>query len=402
MALNPYSAPVPSANSTAEIGCGPPLQFGGSISDVEGQQIQRLIKGQSGHTSNHDFLTTSQIVWCGLGLLLLALFAAESLVYDELDQMFDVGLGAVALIGGLAAAYYHRSVAIRVRSELKQRSTGVFTIVAGRMTDSGIEYLIEDYPIRYQWEDFVGCRVSPDTAILYLEYPSQLNFVAASLFDSQDQWESAKAIIETNVPALGKMARLQARSPSPVVNHIAAGVKALEKNEWQTALREFNHVLALRPNESQALKGRAVATVALGDSNATLSVVDEALQFGVSDATIRQIRASALCDLQRYEEALDDLDWLLQKDAQNPDWLCGRSLAYCKLERYSEAVNDATAALEIRADQPIALNNRGFARLKLGEVDKAIADLEAAIKLAPNLDRPRELLDTARQISAGA
>ncbi len=396
MASNPYLPPVLSTHPEVAFGTKLPVTFNGSMSEFEGEQVNSLVRGQRQPLKQQNMLTSNQLASFGLLALVIAVFGFESVVYGELDELPSLLLSAVALAAGLGAVYYHHTIRSRLRFDLKHRGEGVFANIAGRVSESGIEYLVEDYTVRYEWQDFVGCRVSRDAAILYLEYPRQLNFVAASLFQTPEQWESAKATIERNLPALGRLARFSARSPSPVVKHITAGVKALDKNDWNTALQEFDRVLKLRPDEAQALKGRAVAISALGDAEATLVAVNEAMQRGVYDTTTRQIRATALTALERYDEALEDLDWLLQRDSQNADWLSGRSLACCKLERYVEAVRDASAALEIRADDPIAFNNRGYARLKLGEIDSAITDLQAAIRLAPDLQRPRELLAEAR------
>ncbi|CAG8608253.1 743_t:CDS:2 [Paraglomus occultum] len=59
--------------------------------------------------------------------------------------------------------------------------------------------------------------------------------------------------------------------------------------------------------------------------------------------------------LNRYEEALVNLDWALRQDPENVFALGNRSEIYRSLKRFDEALTGLDKALETEPDNPLAL-----------------------------------------------
>ncbi|MEM9163080.1 MAG: tetratricopeptide repeat protein, partial [Cyanobacteria bacterium P01_F01_bin.4] len=77
----------------------------------------------------------------------------------------------------------------------------------------------------------------------------------------------------------------------------------------------------------------------------------------------------------QYGEALEDLNWLLQFEADNVKALAQRALLRAKLHNRQAAVQDMARAIELAPDDPTLRLQRGQMRLSLGDGQGAIADL---------------------------
>ena len=368
--------------------------------EAEGGQIQDLLRGRkTQHFSWPKFYLTA-----GLSLLIFAAIGVECILSDDVEALLNVALGLVCVFGALGVAVIHQMKSRAALTKLRNERVGVFTELAGRIHESGIDYLVGDYPIRYLWEDFVGYRSGEKTVVLYLDYPTEVNFLAESLFDEGTGWQDAKMAIEQNVPRLKRFAKLTARRKNPVMSGIAAGITALNDQDWTRALAKFDRVLELRPGDPQALQGRMVSAVGIQDVDLSLEAIARVVELGAPDATTRRLRASTLIAAERYGEALDDLDWLVERvEKADCDLLRDRGLALLKLGRLEEALNSTSEAIAVCPTDAIAFNNRGVTLLQLDRFEEAIVALEKAIDLDPAFERPRQhLAEATSLIAAGA
>ena len=96
----------------------------------------------------------------------------------------------------------------------------------------------------------------------------------------------------------------------------------------------------------------------------------------------RRAIASYYLQMQRYEEALEQLRILSEKDPENVELL--QQIADCSyiLEDYEQAIKDYTALIKVKADA-LSYGNRADCYLKVGNQKKALKDLTKAIKLDP-------------------
>ncbi len=83
------------------------------------------------------------------------------------------------------------------------------------------------------------------------------------------------------------------------------------------------------------------------------------------------------------QEALADLNWVLQADPQDAQAYCCRGVVRCKMGNYREAIADFNQALRLNFQDAIVYRNRGKARSVLGDHTGAIADLNQALQLQP-------------------
>lgn len=110
----------------------------------------------------------------------------------------------------------------------------------------------------------------------------------------------------------------------------------------------------------------------------------KALAERPDDIDILIDRAAIAAQLERYDEAVADLDRALSADPERGDAMTLRATANRHAGRLETASTDIAAALALTPDYPEALLERGIIRHRLGDSQTARADWERVIELAPD------------------
>ncbi len=118
--------------------------------------------------------------------------------------------------------------------------------------------------------------------------------------------------------------------------------------------------------------GRAMASATLA-----LSLIPD-------DPDLLIDRSIASANLDRFQDALDDLTRALDLDPRRPDALVFRSAAWRHLNQPDLAQDDIDRALAQDPDNPDALLERGILHQLRGEGEGAREDWERAMQLAPD------------------
>jgi tetratricopeptide (TPR) repeat protein len=109
-----------------------------------------------------------------------------------------------------------------------------------------------------------------------------------------------------------------------------------------------------------------------------------ALTLAPNDAALRIDRATVEGSMQRYHEAIDDLDRALAIDPRRAEAFVLRASAWRHLNNLEVAGSDIEHALAIDPDNADALLERGILRQRTGNLTGARADWQHAINLDPN------------------
>jgi Tfp pilus assembly protein PilF len=100
----------------------------------------------------------------------------------------------------------------------------------------------------------------------------------------------------------------------------------------------------------------------------------------VTEAEAVTIRAQALAQSGKKEEALAAFNNAIELDPNNAKALYGRGLLYQSEKQHQSAVEDFTAANGLRPQQPEPLLGRAISYLALDKVKEAAADLDEAVQ----------------------
>ncbi|KEO81244.1 tetratricopeptide repeat protein [Tumebacillus flagellatus] len=94
-------------------------------------------------------------------------------------------------------------------------------------------------------------------------------------------------------------------------------------------------------------------------------------------------KSHILSALKRYEEALEELNQVIEIDPNYPEYHFDRGNVYSKIGRLEEAIANYTRGIEISPPFPELHYNRASAYNRLGETEKAMADYSYLLEIEP-------------------
>lgn len=123
-----------------------------------------------------------------------------------------------------------------------------------------------------------------------------------------------------------------------------------------------------------------------GDADRAFGAATMALTLAPDDPALLLDRALALGAMERYAEALEDLDRAVQFDPYRADAWVLRGAAKRQLGRAADAERDVAHALSLAPDNAEALLERAALRRARGDVRGARADWDRAARVAADPD----------------
>jgi protein O-GlcNAc transferase len=143
-----------------------------------------------------------------------------------------------------------------------------------------------------------------------------------------------------------------------------------ELKRFEEALVSYDRALQLQPRQAPAHHNRGLVLLSLGRIEDAVTALQRALELdagfkdaGENLATALCMRAASLIKLQRSGAALLDCDRALELSPGNVDVLINRASALGELERYEEAAECFAAALRSEPERDYVLGNLFHARL---------------------------------------
>lgn len=160
---------------------------------------------------------------------------------------------------------------------------------------------------------------------------------------------------------------------------------ATRKAELRKAISDFDHALALTPNNAEVLIVRADAYSLLGDHGRALSDLDHAVKLAPDNARARVLHGLAEVKLGNRQKAYADYTTALAIDPQNVEALVNRSALAAVSGDTGDALRDLDAAIDLDPRNALARFNRGYAHFARKDYETAIADYTVALTLEPKL-----------------
>ena len=195
------------------------------------------------------------------------------------------------------------------------------------------------------------------------------------------------------------------------------GSELISKGSPEKAIKNFEKILKVYPNEKAALQGMAIALInlekyekALENVNAVLRINSKnemavrlkqeiqnkldskSQQDGRTSAFVRinislgkdYDRAIELGEKGRFLEAINHFDKELEKNPNNPTVLHGKGTALYFLSRYRDAKECFTRAIEGNPDDLESMNYLASVLVSLKEFEDALSLLNQILSLDPN------------------
>jgi len=205
------------------------------------------------------------------------------------------------------------------------------------------EYLYERGMVRCYVQDYAGAVADFDA---FEAVATMQELVLMKRADSKYQLDDYAGAAADYDAALAE------NPANPEIRYLRAFVRA-DMEDWDGAVADFTAVMTMEPIEGamfdsrdRALLRRAQVKIRAADFEGAQADCDQALALDADDLEARFIRAKALVGLEKYADAIADLDVVI--------------------ERYP---------------MPEAVYDRGMAKQLMGDVDGADADLNQAAEM---------------------
>ena len=125
------------------------------------------------------------------------------------------------------------------------------------------------------------------------------------------------------------------------------------------------------------------ALLAAGDAQSAIASGRDAVATYPDDADLRFLLSRAYCMEDRFAEALSAIDRAIALNGEESAYLCLRADVLLWLERFDEAIEDAQAVLETSPDHWHSLKQIIDALVALGRLRDAEVHVKDLVKLAP-------------------
>jgi tetratricopeptide (TPR) repeat protein len=185
-----------------------------------------------------------------------------------------------------------------------------------------------------------------------------------------------------------------------VLNHLGATWWLQDK--YREGIAFFTDYIARYPDDAEAYSQRATMLWYSGEAQKAVSDYSHALKSSPDDIFALSGRGQALVEINKYNEALNDLDLALRYLEQHPNldskWRKdsqayirnGRAAAFAGLGEFGRALKEFDISVSLCPHNAWAYFNRAHAYDVQGERVRAIADYRVAlIEREPRLSRSK-------------
>lgn len=176
------------------------------------------------------------------------------------------------------------------------------------------------------------------------------------------------------------------------------GIKLLEKERYEEALKMFDKALELNPGYVRALTSKGAALIGLKRYQDAIRCYDKATGIEPNLVVAWYNRGIALSKLGQYKKALESYDKAIKIAPKVPNLALiwnSKGEAFCELKKYKEALKSYDEAIKIEANYPLCWYN--IARVYSFMKDKweVITNLRRAIVVGGASYKERAKTDLA-------
>ncbi len=168
---------------------------------------------------------------------------------------------------------------------------------------------------------------------------------------------------------------------SSLVASITDADKALNQDDYETAIEIYRQYLEENPDSYEAQFGLARALAYSGNHEDAIKVLDELLADHPDDPDAHLLRGRVLSWGRYFTEAKEDLDFVTRNHPDYADAWSALGDLYRWSGRPDEAIEVYTKLIELREDAPEAFLSRARAQMESRYFTAARNDLESAAAL---------------------
>jgi tetratricopeptide (TPR) repeat protein len=160
---------------------------------------------------------------------------------------------------------------------------------------------------------------------------------------------------------------------------------AVRKRAYDRAIQDFGRVLAIEPDNVEALVSRGDAFAQLGDFGRAMADLNRAVTLAPDKPTVLLTRGQAESRRNNLAGAMRDYEAALKLDPHYAAAMVNLAAVRSMQGKPDAAIELLDRAIAIDQRNPLAFYNRGYAEFALKQYDKAIADYGSAIAIDPGM-----------------
>ncbi len=189
---------------------------------------------------------------------------------------------------------------------------------------------------------------------------------------------------------LSNAAAQQDTSKSPQQNEVerllTGIVQSLKSRDYDGMIEQSNRLLVLLPKSGDIYVFRGTGFVMKGEMEKGVADLTKGLELGVSpraEVSTYKLRGVSLYQLKRYDEAIRDFNFLIQKDAGDFRAYVYRGSALAYKGNHQAALADFDSVIKLNPREKSVYRLRAVSHYQLGNYEKAIEDASEEIKINP-------------------
>lgn len=163
-----------------------------------------------------------------------------------------------------------------------------------------------------------------------------------------------------------------------LVRLLRGAIELLSSN-FPVAIKDFDEVIALEPDNSQAYTDRGLAKPGLRDFAGAVANFSEAIRLNPNDSDALKYRGVVRTLLRNWEGAFADFNQALNLNQDDPEIYRDRAGLQVMRKEFKRAVADATEAIRLNGKDSVSYRFRGLGRMRLKDFTNALADFDEAI-----------------------
>ncbi|WP_246203591.1 ATP-binding protein [Streptomyces tailanensis] len=187
--------------------------------------------------------------------------------------------------------------------------------------------------------------------------------------------------------AAEELARACALDPDYASAYASRGYALARLGRDEEARAAFDRAIELHPTYAWALVHRALLRGSLGDLEGKLADLERAVAAGEPGLDwVRRQKTAVLVSLSGDDEAVAELDRVLERDPDNPAMPADRGVVRLRRGLFLEALRDLDRAISLRPDETGPYAIRARACIAMGRLPQALADLGYCVAREEELD----------------
>jgi tetratricopeptide (TPR) repeat protein len=259
-----------------------------------------------------------------------------------------------------AVLYYSKSIAVRPYSHVYDNRANA------RLIQQDTAGAFEDYNL----------AIRIDTL-----NPSPY-FNRANLLTAQKKYLMALADYNHALLAKSKTDRYILKTSDIFINR---GNLLFYLNDYGSALKDYSEALKTDSKNLMAYANRADIKYRQGDFNGAIEDYSHAISIN-PDAELYFNRASNYLNMDKYTEAIDDLNQVITANSTFYDGYYMRSQAYGRSGKFAEAIKDLDKMVQLQPKNPLGFYLRGYTY---------VVFLQNREKGCPDLQQAKQMGDTS-------